>query len=198
MKSSATTVDAYLASLPADRREAIEAVRAVVRKNLDRKIAEGVQYGMVGWFVPHSVYPAGYHCDPKQPLPFASLASQKSHMALYLFCIYGDAEEKARFVEEWKATGKKLDMGASCVRFKKLEDVPLDVVGRAIERMTRWASSHTTRPLAPRARARSANRQRRRRPRRRSLRRRRRRAPRRRRRRRAPPRRPQEGRARRG
>ncbi|MEZ5980634.1 MAG: DUF1801 domain-containing protein, partial [Planctomycetota bacterium] len=108
MKSSATTVDAYLASLPADRREAIEAVRAVVRKNLDRKIAEGVQYGMVGWFVPHSVYPAGYHCDPKQPLPFASLASQKSHMALYLFCIYGDAEEKARFVEEWKATGKKL------------------------------------------------------------------------------------------
>ena len=136
MKSSATTVDAYLASLPADRREAIEAVRAVVRKNLDRKIAEGVQYGMVGWFVPHDVYPAGYHCDPKQPLPFASLASQKSHMALYLFCIYGDAEEKARFVEEWKATGKKLDMGASCVRFKKLEDVPLDVVGRAIKSMT--------------------------------------------------------------
>ena len=92
---------------------------------------------MIGWFVPHSRYPDGYHCDPKQPAAVRVLASQKNHMALYLFCIYcGPEGEHARFVKAWKATGKRLDMGKSCVRVKKLEDVPLDVVGAAIKRMT--------------------------------------------------------------
>jgi hypothetical protein len=137
MQSKPTTVDEYLASLPDDRRAAISAVRKVILDNLDKAggYEEGIQYNMIGYYVPHSVYPAGYHCDPRQPLPFASLASQKSHMAIYLMCLYGDAEQESQFQKEWAKTGKKLDMGKSCVRFKKLEDVPLDVVGRAIKRV---------------------------------------------------------------
>jgi len=130
-----TTVAAYLKSLPADRRAAIEAIREVVNANIDPRFEEGIQYGMIGWYLPHSEYPDGYHCDPKQPLPFASVASQKSHIGLYLFCIYTSEDEKARFVEEWKATGKRLDMGKSCVRVKKLDDLPLEVLGRAFRRI---------------------------------------------------------------
>lgn len=135
MQSKATTVAQYLAELPADRRAAIEAVRKVVRKNLDQDYEEGMQYGMIGYYVPHRIFPAGYHCDPKQPLPFAGLASQKNHMALYLMCIYGDTEHARWFQQAWAKTGKKLDMGKSCIRFKKLEDVALDVIGEAIRRV---------------------------------------------------------------
>lgn len=135
MKNKATTPAEYLASLPDDRRKALEAVRKVIRKNLPKGYAEGIQYGMLGYFVPHSVYPDGYHCDPKQPLPFASIASQKNHMGIYLMCIYSSPEREKWFRKAWTATGKKLDMGKSCVRFKKLEDVPLDVVGEAIRRV---------------------------------------------------------------
>ena len=134
--SKPTTVKQYLDALPEDRRKALQAVRKVIKANLDSKYEEGIQYGMIGYYVPHSVFPDGYHCDPKQPLPFASIASQKNHMAVYLFCIYTEEGEAERFAEEWKATGKKLDMGKSCVRFKKLEDVPLDVLGKAIKRAT--------------------------------------------------------------
>ena len=91
MQSKATTVEQYLAELPEDRRKAIEAVRQVILKNLDKDYEEGIQYGMIGYYVPHRVYPAGYHCDPKQPLPFAGLASQKNYMSLYLMCVYGDS-----------------------------------------------------------------------------------------------------------
>lgn len=136
MASSPTSVSAYLKSLPADRREAIEAVRQVINANIDPRFEEGIQYRMVGWYLPHSEYPDGYHCDPKEPLPFASVASQKNHIGLYLFCIYASEAEKERFIAEWKATGKRLDMGASCVRVKKLEDIPLDVLGRAFKRIT--------------------------------------------------------------
>ncbi|MFI4853421.1 MAG: iron chaperone [Phycisphaerales bacterium JB065] len=134
MPTKPATVQDYLAALPDDRREALEAVRKVILKNLPKGYEEGIQYNMIGYFVPHSLYPDGYHCDPKQPLLFASIASQKNHMGLYLFCVYCDPQGKERFVREWKATGKKLDMGASCVRFKKLEDVPLEVLGAAIKR----------------------------------------------------------------
>lgn len=133
MPSKPTTVDEYLASLPEDRRAALSAVRNVILENLDEGYEEGIQYGMIGYYVPHKVFPAGYHCDPKQPLPFASLASQKNHMAIYLMCVYGEQEQWFR--EAWVKTGKKLDMGKSCVRFKKLEDVALDVLGEAIRRM---------------------------------------------------------------
>ncbi|WP_375764896.1 DUF1801 domain-containing protein [Archangium gephyra] len=134
MQSKATTVDQYLASLPEDRRAAISAVRAVIRENLDKNYEEGIQYGMIGYYVPHKVFPAGYHCDPKQPLPFAALASQKNHMAVYLMGVYGQPEQEKWFRDAWAKTGKKLDMGKSCVRFKKLEDVALDVLGETIRR----------------------------------------------------------------
>jgi len=135
MISKAKTVAEYLANLPADRRAAIQAVREVILKNLDDQYAEGMQYGMIGYYVPHAVYPAGYHCDPKQPLPFAGLASQKNHMAVYLMCVYGSAEHEKWFRAEWAKTGKKLDMGKSCIRFKKLDDLPLELIGRAIARV---------------------------------------------------------------
>lgn len=135
MAKKPTTVTEYLKGLPEDRRKALEAVRRVIRKNLPKGYAEGIQYGMIGYFVPHGLYPDGYHCDPSQPLPFASIASQKNHMAVYLMCVYGNEAHKAWFVKAWKATGKKLDMGKSCVRFKKIEDVPLDVLGEAIARV---------------------------------------------------------------
>ena len=135
MKSQATSVDQYLADLSADRREAIEAVRAVILDNLPEGYEEGMQYGMIGYYVPHRVYPPGYHCDPTQPLPFAGLASQKNHMSLYLMCLYGDPEHEAWLRAEWAKTGKKLDMGKSCVRFKKIDDVPLKVIGEAIRRV---------------------------------------------------------------
>jgi len=139
MQSKATTVDQYLAELPPDRREAIGALRAVSLKNLPKGYEEGMQWGMQwgmpSYFVPHSAYPAGYHCQPDQPLTFVSLASQKNHMAFYGFCNYIDDVLRNRFVEDWKKTGKKLDMGKSCVRFKKLEDVPLKVIGDAVKRV---------------------------------------------------------------
>ncbi len=135
MQSKATTVKAYLAELPTDRRTAIEAVRAAVLKNLDRDYEEGMQYGMIGFYIPHRVYPPGYHCDPKQPLPFACLASQKNYMSIYLGCVYGDHPLAKWFKDAWAKTGKKLDMGKSCVRFKRVEDLALDVIGEAIRRM---------------------------------------------------------------
>jgi hypothetical protein len=94
-----------------------------------------MQYGMIGYYVPHSVFPAGYHCDPRQPLPFASIASQKSHMALYLMCVYGNEENEKWLRDEWAKSGKKLDMGKSCIRFKKLSDLPLDVIGKLFKRV---------------------------------------------------------------
>ena len=133
MATKPTSVKEYLDALPADRRSALATVRATIRKNLPAGYAEGIQYGMIGYFVPHRRYPAGYHCDPKEPLPFASIASQKNHMAIYLFCIYMDPAAKAAFAKAWKDAGCRLDMGASCFRFKKIDDVPLDVLGAAIK-----------------------------------------------------------------
>jgi uncharacterized protein YdhG (YjbR/CyaY superfamily) len=135
MQSKAKTVAAYLAELPADRRTAIEGVRKVILKNLDRDFEEGMQYGMISYYVPHRIYPAGYHCDPSQPLPFACLASQKNYMSLYMMSIYGDRDHAQWFHEEWAKTGKKLDMGKSCIRFKKLDDLPLDLIGKAVARV---------------------------------------------------------------
>ena len=136
MQSKATTVEEYLAELPKDRRDALEAIRRIILENLPKGYEEGMQYGMIGYFVPHSVYPPGYHCDPKQPLPFAGLASQKNHISIYLMCIYSDRKHEAWFREAWAKTGKKLDMGKSCVRFKKIDDVLLKVIGQAVKRVS--------------------------------------------------------------
>ncbi len=135
MQSKATTVEQYLAELPEDRRAAVQAVRTVILKNLPKGYEEGMQYGMIGYYVPQSIYPPGYHCDPKQPLPFACLASQKKYISVYLGCVYGNAEHEAWFRAAWAKSGKKLDMGKSCVRFKKIEDVPLSVIGQSITRV---------------------------------------------------------------
>lgn len=134
MQSKAATVQDYLAELPPDRRAAISAIRDVIRRNLDKNYEERMSCGMIGYIVPHKVYPAGYHCDPSQPVPFACLASQKNHMAVYLMSVYGDSDSEKWFREQWARTGKKLDMGKCCVRFRKLEDAALDVIGAAIRR----------------------------------------------------------------
>jgi Domain of unknown function (DU1801) len=142
MQSKAPSVEAYLHSLPEDRRAAISAVRKVILENLDASYEEGIQYGVIGYYVPHRVYPKGYHCDPKQPLPFAALASKKNYMSLYLMSVYcgcvdgSPANRYARwFREAWARSGKKLDMGKACIRFKKVEDLPLDVIAEAIRRV---------------------------------------------------------------
>jgi hypothetical protein len=131
MQSKATTVKAYLAELPADRRRAIQEVRQVILDHLPDGYREGMQYGMIGYFVPHERYPEGYHCDPKQPLCFVGLASQKNHMALYMMCQYVAGSEKA-FRAAWAKTGKKLDMGKSCIRFKRVDELALDLIAQAI------------------------------------------------------------------
>ncbi len=142
MQSAAATVADYIAALPEDRRHIVETVRKVILDNLDGGYSESMQYGMIGYSIPHSVYPAGYHCNPTQPLPFAGIASQKNYVSVYLMGVYvgciGDEEggEAKWFREAWAASGKKkLDMGKACVRIKKLEDVALDVIGESIRRI---------------------------------------------------------------
>ena len=101
MLSKAKTVKEYLGSLPEDRRKAIAALRKVIRKNIDKDFKEGMQDGALAYFLPHSKYPNGYHCDPTKPLPFAGIASQKNHIGLYLFCVYGDPQVEAAFKKDW-------------------------------------------------------------------------------------------------
>lgn len=144
MQSKAATVSAYLKSLPADRRAEIEKVRAAVNQNLDRDgYEEGMGYGMICWVVPHRVFPAGYHCNPKQPLPFAGLASQKNYCSIYMpLAVPANVPQQGPdsglhrwFVDAWKKSGKKLDMGKCCIRFKRADDLALDVIGELIRRM---------------------------------------------------------------
>jgi hypothetical protein len=135
MTSKARTVPEYLKSLPPDRRVAISALRNVILKHLPEGYAECMNFGMIGYVVPHSLYPPGYHCDPSKPLPFACLASQKNHLALYVMTVYGDKPTETWLRSAWKAAGKKLDMGKSCIRIKKLEDAPLEVIGQLIARV---------------------------------------------------------------
>jgi hypothetical protein len=128
MTSKAATVEEYLAGLPEDRRLAISTVRELVLKNLQPGFEEGMEYGMIGYYVPHSIYPAGYHCDRTKPLSFVSLASQKNYMSLYLTFGLSDTNRRAEFGAAWAAAGKKLDAGVSCIRFKKLDQLALDVI----------------------------------------------------------------------
>jgi hypothetical protein len=135
MQSKATTVEQYLSGLPAHRREAITAVRKVILANIDRtKVEEGMLYGMIGYYIPHSVYPKGYHCTPEVPLSYICLGSQKNYLSLYMMSIYDGAGEAKAFRDAWAKSGKKLDMGKSCIRFKKAEDLPLDVIADTIRK----------------------------------------------------------------
>lgn len=135
VQSKATTVGQYLKELPEDRRRAIAAIRTVILANIDAGIEEVMSYGMISYHVSLKVYPDGYHCDPQMPLPYLAIASQKKHLAVYMMGLYMDPDDTAWFAKAWKAAGKKLDMGKSCVRFKKLEDAALHVLAEALRRM---------------------------------------------------------------
>lgn len=129
MQSDATTVAHYLAELPADRRVALEAVRQTILTNLPAGYEEAMSWGMITYQVPLARYPDTYN---GQPLAYAALAAQKHHMAVYLLAIYGDDEARQRFEAAYRATGKRYDVGKSCVRFKKLDDLPLALIGESI------------------------------------------------------------------
>jgi hypothetical protein len=128
-KSKAETVDEYLAELPDERRAAISAVRQVVLDNLPQGYEEMMQFGMIGYVIPLERYPVTYN---GQALQYAALASQKNYMSLYLMNIYGDEAVERWFVERYNTSGKRLGMGKACVRFKSLQDLPVDVIGEAI------------------------------------------------------------------
>jgi hypothetical protein len=129
MQSSAKTAEAYLAELPEDRRAALTTVRQVILDNLPTGYEEGMNYGMICYFVPFEVYPDTYN---GQPMMYAALASQKNYMSLYLTTIYASDTAASRFDDAYRATGKRLDRGKSCVRFRKLDDLPLPLVGETI------------------------------------------------------------------
>src|SRR5262245_49296162 len=134
MQSRATSVTEYLASLPAERRKELATVRAAIKKRLPKGYAETLQYGMISYVVPLKLYPGGYLGKKDVPLPFASLAAQKNYFAVYLMNVYGDPELERWFRGAFAKSGKKLDMGKSCVRFKRAEDLPLEVIAEAVAR----------------------------------------------------------------
>jgi hypothetical protein len=134
MQSKAKTVKEYLKELPLERKEAIEAVRKVILKNLPKGYEETMGYGMINYVVPLKVFPEGYLGQKNVPLGYAALASQKNHMAIYLFSIYGDKKSQGWFHTAYKKTGKRYDVGKSCVRFRKLDDLPLDLIGEAVSK----------------------------------------------------------------
>lgn len=130
MKHKASTIEEYISQLPKERKEAIEKLRNVINKNLPNGFEEGINYGMIGYYIPHSIYPNGYHCSPDLPLPFMNIASQKNSINIYHMGIYADKKLFDWFVDEYpKYSNRKLDMGKSCVRFKKLEDIPYQLIG---------------------------------------------------------------------
>ncbi len=110
-------------------------MRDAINRALPAGYEEEMAYGMIGWVVPHRLYPAGYHCDPRQPLPFAMLASPKGHMSIHLMSLYFDGAQRKRFEAAWRTSGKKLDMGAACFRFKTLDDLALDVVTATVAQL---------------------------------------------------------------
>ncbi len=143
MKSTAATPDQYFEALPEVRREAMNLLRKTLQHHLPKGFEETMSYGMVGYCVPHDTYPAGYHCDPKQPLPFISIASQKNFVAIYHMGLYADSALMEWFLSEYPRHSKtKPDMGKSCIRFKKPELIPIDLIGQLAEKMTpkQWIS----------------------------------------------------------
>lgn len=137
MQYKVSTPDEYIASIPEERRAPLQKLREVINAHLPKGFQEEISYGMIGWVVPHSTYPAGYHCDPKLPLPFLSIASQKNFIGFYHMGIYADNQLTQWFQEEYsKVVPTKLDMGKSCVRLKKPENIPFDLIGELCEKIT--------------------------------------------------------------
>lgn len=137
MRSEAKTPDEYYAALPPERGPAMRQLRAVIAENIPEGFVEMMQYGMPGWAVPHSLYPLGYHCDPKLALSFIGLASQKQYISFYHMGLYAESELLSWFTAKWATVSKKkLDMGKCCVRFKKTDDIPYGLIGELCQRMT--------------------------------------------------------------
>lgn len=137
MQSKATTVDQYMEELPEDRKAAMTELRKVIRKNLPKGFKEQMGYGMIGYVVPHSKYPNGYHCKPEDPLPFMNIASQKNFIAIYHMCVYGDPKLHKWFTDEYAKLGLgKLDMGKSCIRLKKMDKIPYQLIGELASKIT--------------------------------------------------------------
>jgi|UniRef100_UPI004049DA77 hypothetical protein len=137
MKNEGNTPAEIVANCREDRKDVIGKMRQTILESLPKGFEEGVGYGMILYFVPHTIYPAGYHCDPKQPLPFVSLASQKNFIALYHMGLYADPALLTWFTEKYKATVScKLDMGKSCIRFKKMTDIPFELIGELMTKIS--------------------------------------------------------------
>lgn len=137
MKIEASSPEEYIAQLSDDRKKVMAKLREVIRKNIPAGFEETMSYGMIGYVVPHRIYPAGYHCDPKLPLPFISIASQKNFVALYHMGIYADREMYDWFTGEYpKHCKTKPDMGKSCIRFKKPDQIPFELIGELVRKTT--------------------------------------------------------------
>jgi uncharacterized protein YdhG (YjbR/CyaY superfamily) len=137
MQSKATTVDQYIAEAPQERQEALQKLRSTILTHLPKGFEEAMGYGMAGYAVPHSIYPAGYHCTPHLPLPFMGFASQKNSINFYHMGIYADETLYNWFLAEYaKFSKKKLDIGKSCMRFKKPEDIPFDLIGELVSKIS--------------------------------------------------------------
>lgn len=137
MQYNATSPEDYISQVPEERRDALKTLRKVINDNLPSGYEEGMIYKMIGYYVPHSVYPDGYHCDPKTPLPFMSFASQKNSVNLYHSGIYAKKELNDWFVKEYpKYCAGKLDMGKSCIRFKKMDDIPFELIAELTRKMS--------------------------------------------------------------
>jgi uncharacterized protein YdhG (YjbR/CyaY superfamily) len=147
MQSKATTVDAYFDELPEERKKPMSKLRSVIKKNIPKGFKEEMNYGMIGFVVPHSKYPAGYHCKPKDPLPFMNVASQKNFIAVYHMGVYADPKLLKWFTDAHaKASPKKLDMGKSCIRYNKPEDIPYELIGELASKITvdEWIERYET------------------------------------------------------
>jgi hypothetical protein len=154
MQSKAKTVQEYLDSLPEDRKEAMHALRNAITKNIPKGFTECMGYGMMGWAVPHSIYPAGYHCDSSQPLPVVSMASQKNSINFYHMGIYADPKLLKWFVTEFpKHTQQRLDMGKSCIRFKKFDTIPVKLIGELMKKISvkEWIQTYESNFKNPKA-----------------------------------------------
>jgi uncharacterized protein YdhG (YjbR/CyaY superfamily) len=145
MQSKASTPQEYIDSLPDDRKKAMNELRKAIKKGIDKQFSEGMGYGMIGYCVPHKIYPAGYHCDPKQALPYMMLASQKNCISVHHMGIYASKKLLDWFIKEYpKHTKAKLDMGKGCIRFKKMDDIPYKLIGELAGKLSakEWIASY--------------------------------------------------------
>ena len=145
MKIEADSPEEYISKIPEDRKEPLAKLRAIIKKNLPEGFEERMSYGMIGYVIPHSIYPDGYHCDPSLPLPFMNLASQKNYIAVYHSGVYANKEMHEWFVDEYrKRTGKKPDMGKSCIRLKKMDNIPYELIGELSSKISpqQWISTY--------------------------------------------------------